>query len=57
MQDPRRYDMPISALVDEGDGKVSEAYAASVTHQLHCLVSWRFFVFVFCSRKLLLGRC
>ena len=36
---PRRFDMPLSALLDRGDSEASEAYAASVTHQLHCLVS------------------
>ena len=36
---PRRFDMPPSALLDRGDSDASEAYAASVTHQLHCLVS------------------
>ena len=40
---PRRFDMPPSALLDRGDSDASEAYAASVTHQLHCLVSRAFF--------------
>ena len=45
VQYPRSYDMPVSALVDEGNGVRAEAYAASVTHQLHCLVSGAFSIF------------
>ncbi len=37
---PRRFDMPPSALL-ANDSEASEAYATSVTHQLHCLAMVR----------------
>ena len=37
---PRRFDLPRSAL-RSNDSSASEAYSASVTHQLHCLAMVR----------------